>query len=83
MRHQYGQRHVPQQLPGDATEHEFAQAQMTLAADNQQVGAHVGSIIQQEIRGRTAGQHRPYRLGPDPATAEVARDAGAGDIISR
>jgi hypothetical protein len=56
---------------------------MTVAADNQQVGAHVGSIIQQEIRGRTAGQHRPYRLGPDPATAEVARDAGAGDIISR
>jgi hypothetical protein len=82
MRHQYGQRHVPQQLPGDATEHEFAQARMTVAADNQQIGAHVGSVIQQEIRGRTAG-HRPYRLGPDPVAAEVARNISAGGIIGR
>jgi hypothetical protein len=56
---------------------------MTVAADNQQIGAHVGSVIQQEIRGRTAGPHRPYRLGPDPVAAEVARNISAGGIIGR
>jgi hypothetical protein len=46
VRHQHGQSHVAQQLTGDAAQYEFSQARMTVAANNQQIGTHVGSIIQ-------------------------------------
>ena len=74
---------MTQQLTGDATEDEFSQARMTVAADNQQIGAHVGRVVQQEIRCRTASQHGPDRLSPNPVVDEVARDVDASDIIGR
>jgi len=49
MRHQHGQRHMVQQVSGNAAEHELPQAGMTVAADHEQVGADIGSIAEQDI----------------------------------
>ena len=44
MRHQHRQSHVLQQLTGDTAEYAFPQARMTVADDDQQVGANVPGV---------------------------------------
>ena len=72
-----------QQLTGHAAEYAFPQARMTIAANDQQVGANVRSVTEQGVGRRNAGQRCPRCLGANAVTGEVASNVGADGIIDR
>ena len=83
MRHQHGQRHMMQQVSGNAAEHEFPQAGMTVAADHEQVGTDIGSIAEQDVGRRDAGHHRLFRFRVNPVAGQVPSDPGARRVVRR
>src|ERR1700691_6707925 len=49
VRHQYGNRHRPENAPRNAAEYEFAQARVPVPAHDHKVGAGIGRVRQQNV----------------------------------
>ena len=80
MRHQNRHGHLPENLSGRPTEHQFTQSRLAVGTHHEQIGPVVGDHRKEHVAGVDVACGERLRLGTDAVARQVQADVGARQL---